>query len=85
VLLIDIRHFPMPIDREAIDWFASLGRPLLLVFTKADKLKRRELSRRESDIAGISREKKIEYAVFSAKTNLGKKEVSGWIRKTARS
>jgi len=85
VLLVDIRHFPMLIDREAIDWFSSLGRPLLIVFTKADKLKRSELSRRESDISGICKEKRIEYAVFSAKTNLGKKEVSGWIRKTARS
>jgi GTP-binding protein len=85
VLIADIRHFPMPIDREAIEWFSSLGRPILVVLTKADKLRRRELTQRESDISGILRKKGIEYALFSAKTNLGKKEVSGWIRKTARS
>jgi GTP-binding protein len=85
VLIADIRHFPMPIDREAIEWFSSLGRPILVVLTKADKLRQRELKARQADISGILRKKAIEYVLFSAKTNLGKKEVSGWIRKTASS
>jgi GTP-binding protein len=85
VIVADIRHFPMAIDREAIEWFSSLGRPLLVVLTKTDKLGRRELKKRESDISGVLSKKSIEYVLFSAKTSLGKKEVSGWIRKTARS
>ena len=85
VLVADIRHFPVALDREAIEWFSTLGRPLLVVLTKTDKLGRREIKARESDISGILRKKGIEYILFSAKTNLGKKEVSGWIRKTARS
>jgi GTP-binding protein len=84
VIIIDVRHFPMEIDLEAIGWFSALGRPLLVVATKADKLNRRQLTQREPDISGICREHGVEYALFSAKTGMGKKEVSNWIRKTAR-
>ncbi len=84
ILIVDIRHFPMRIDLEAIDWFSTLGRPLLVVLTKADKLSRGEIKQREADISGICREHGVEYTVFSAKTGLGKKEVSSWIRKIAR-
>jgi GTP-binding protein len=38
-LLIDIRHEPLPIDLEFMEWLNSKGIPFSLVFTKADKLK----------------------------------------------
>lgn len=38
-LLIDIRHAPLPIDLEFMEWLNSKGIPFALVFTKADKLK----------------------------------------------
>ena len=38
-LLIDIRHAPLPIDLEFMEWLNTKGIPFSLVFTKADKLK----------------------------------------------
>lgn len=37
-VLIDIRHEPMKIDTEFIDWLGENGVPFCIVFTKADKL-----------------------------------------------
>ena len=82
VLVIDVRHFPMEIDLEALDWLSGLSRPVLAVFTKADKLGRQELNRRRTDISGICAKHSIQYAIFSAKTGLGRKEVWNWIERT---
>lgn len=38
-LLIDIRHDPLPIDLEFMEWLNEKGIPFSIVFTKADKLK----------------------------------------------
>lgn len=37
-VLIDIRHDPLQIDREFIDWMGESGIPFAIIFTKADKL-----------------------------------------------
>ncbi len=37
-VLIDIRHDPMTIDREFIDWLGESSIPFAITFTKADKL-----------------------------------------------
>jgi len=81
VLLGDLRHFPTASDTEALDWFLDLKIPLLVVLTKADKLKAGEVKRRRNQISGALKGKKIEFVVFSAKTGTGKKEVWGWIEK----
>jgi len=82
VLLVDMRHFPVAIDTDAIEWLEALGKPFLLVLTKADKLKRGELAKREADIYGLVGGKAVESIRFSAKTGLGKKEVWNWIRRS---
>jgi GTP-binding protein len=83
ILIGDLRHFPTPIDTEALNWFLSLDIPLLVVLTKADKLKAGEVKRRRNQISGALRDKPMEFVVFSAKTGTGKKEVWGWIEKVA--
>ena len=82
ILLVDLRHFPMPIDADAIEWLESLGKPFLVLMTKADKVKQSELARRKADISGLMDTKPVESIRFSAKTGLGKKEVWHWMRKT---
>jgi len=82
ILLVDMRHFPVAIDLDAIEWLEALGKPFLIVLTKADKLKRGELARREADIYGLVGGKAVESIRFSAKTGLGKKEVWNWIKKS---
>ena len=37
-LLIDIRHEPLAIDLEFIEWLGENGVPFSIIFTKADKL-----------------------------------------------
>ena len=43
LLLIDIRHEPQAIDMDFMEWCASNQVPFVLVFTKADKLKPKEV------------------------------------------
>lgn len=82
ILLVDTRHFPMAVDVDAVRWLESLGKPFLVVMTKADKVKRSELARREADISGLLDPKSVESTRFSARTGLGKKEVWQWIGRT---
>jgi GTP-binding protein len=42
ILLCDLRHPGLAIDKEACSWLASLSLPVLAVLTKADKLTRQE-------------------------------------------
>jgi GTP-binding protein len=79
VLLADIRHFPMQVDLEAVDWLHDLGKPVAAVLTKADKLGHGALKKRQSDISGLLQQKHVESFLFSAKTGQGKKEVWTWI------
>lgn len=51
VWLLDIRHDPSRDDREMQELLVESGRPVLPVFTKADKLNRGALGARERDLA----------------------------------
>ena len=42
-LLIDIRHEPQPIDLDCLRWLGENFIPFSIVFTKADKIKKREI------------------------------------------
>lgn len=44
-LLIDCRHSLQAIDLEFGNWFGEQGIPFMIIFTKADKLKPRELKK----------------------------------------
>jgi GTP-binding protein len=79
ILLMDLRRLPLEADMEALDWFAGLEKPVLVVLTKADKLKRAELSRAEREIAGWSWPGGSKQVIFSARTGRGRKEVLEWI------
>ena len=43
-VLVDARHEPQKIDLEFINWLGSSGIPFSIVFTKADKLSKSQLS-----------------------------------------
>lgn len=83
ILVGDIRHFPTQSDMEALAWLTGLGKHLLAVLTKSDKLGRGEVKRRVRDISGILSPMGVEFHVFSARTGLGRREVRSWIGKTA--
>lgn len=79
VQLIDARHGPTELDRMMISWLGECQKQFLLVFTKADKLSRSQLSRQfaklesSGDFAGIS------FAPFSAPTGRGRGDVLEWV------
>lgn len=52
VWLLDIRHPPSKDDLEMQRLLAESGRPTLVVFTKADKLSRRQQAERTAELAG---------------------------------
>ncbi len=82
ILLVDLRHFPLEIDVDAIEWLKSLDKAFIVVMTKADKVKMGDLARRKADIYGLLEEKTLDSIRFSAKTGLGRKEVWHWITRT---
>ena len=84
LLLVDLRHFPLESDAEAIEWLESLDKPFMVVMTKADKVKMGDLARRKAVIDRLIREKNLDSIRFSAKTGLGRKEVWHWITQTLR-
>ena len=82
ILVGDLRHFPTQSDLEALRWLAGLGKPVLAVLTKADKMGRGAVKSRMSHISGVLASLGVQYLVFSAKTGLGRKEVRRWIETT---
>lgn len=70
IVLIDSRHPPFPKDIELIHWLKSLGKTPLIVFTKTDKLKRKEKIKLKSLPDELIDCKTISYSI---KNNSGKK------------
>ena len=75
-LLVDIRHEPTENDRLMYDWIKYHGYKVLLILTKADKLKRSVLNKH---IKMIEKALKVadEYMIvaFSSETKQGREEV----------
>jgi GTP-binding protein len=42
VLIVDSRHPLTPLDQQLLGWYVPLAQPVLVLLTKADKLKRQE-------------------------------------------
>lgn len=82
VQLIDARHEPTELDLDSIDRLRRSGRPLCLVFTKADKVSRGKL---DASIAkalrGMDVSSNTGVVPFSSVTGQGKRELWAWIEK----
>ncbi|MFZ5776119.1 MAG: ribosome biogenesis GTP-binding protein YihA/YsxC [Thermodesulfobacteriota bacterium] len=75
VVLIDIRHTLKSQDRELVEWLRGQGRPVLVIYTKCDKLSGNQLSKQAAllDAAlGLARDERI---LFSAKTGSGREQL----------
>jgi GTP-binding protein len=85
VLVMDIRHPLTDLDRQMIDWGIAGELPLLLLLTKADKLKRGAIDktlhqvRREMSGVGVP----VELLAFSATSRLGldtaQRQLEAWL------
>lgn len=87
-LLIDIRHEPLAIDLEFIEWLGENGVPFSIIFTKADKLGlQRQRENVERYLARLSEqwEELPPHFVTSSEKGLGRDEVLGYIELINRS
>lgn len=82
VQLVDLRHKPSADDYAMLDFLKQMDIPVIVVCTKADKLKVKELERRKREITKeldmIEPDKIIP---FSSKTGLGCDEIKMCIEK----
>ena len=76
VWLLDIRHDPSKEDREMQELLIQSGRPVLAVFTKADKLTRSALSTRQRELAQSLDMNSEQIAVTSSRSGLGIAELA---------
>ena len=87
-LLIDIRHEPLTIDLEFIEWLGENGVPFSIIFTKADKLGlQRQRENVEKYLARLSEqwEELPPHFVTSSEKGLGRNEVLGYIEEINKS
>ena len=81
-LLIDSRHKPQHIDLDFMSWLGENGVPFSIVFTKADKLSKRQLSENIRAYLLALEEQWEElppHFITSAETGLGRDEVLEYI------
>ena len=75
-LLVDIRHEPTENDRLMYDWIKYHGYKVLLILTKADKLKRSVLNKHIKMIEKVLKMADEDMIVaFSSETKQGREEV----------
>ena len=81
-VLIDIRHEPLTIDLEFIEWLGENGVPFSIIFTKADKLgTQRQRENVERYLARLKEqwEELPPYFVTSSEKGIGRNEVLDYI------
>ena len=81
-VLIDIRHEPLAIDLEFIEWLGENGVPFSIIFTKADKLGlQRQRENVERYLARLREqwEELPPYFVTSSEKGIGRNEVLDYI------
>jgi GTP-binding protein len=72
VVIVDLRHEPKIGDMQLVDWLRSNGVPLLLVYTKADKLSANQRSKNAAVLDAGFGVVKSARLLFSAKTGMGR-------------
>jgi GTP-binding protein len=76
VQLLDVRHQPSDEDLQMLDFLAEIEAPTVVVLTKIDKLRPREVPERVHEIAVALRLEDEQMIPFSAETNQGRDELA---------
>ena len=76
VQLLDVRHAPSSEDLQMFDFLAEIGAPTVVVLTKIDKLRARELPERIHEFAVQLRLEEDQMIPFSATTNVGRDDLA---------
>lgn len=81
-VLVDVRHAPMAVDVDFVNWLGESGVPFAIVFTKADKLTPGRARQNAAEWMNALKEKWEElppYFVTSAEQKTGRDEVLEYI------
>jgi GTP-binding protein len=76
VQLLDVRHAPSDEDMQMLDFLAEIEAPTVVVLTKIDKLRPREVQERITAIGAALRLEDEQMIPFSAETNQGRDELA---------
>jgi GTP-binding protein len=76
VQLLDVRHTPTADDRAMLDFLAEIEVPTVVVLTKIDKLRPREIPERIHDIAVSLQLDEEQMIPFSALSNVGRDDLA---------
>jgi GTP-binding protein len=76
VQLLDVRHAPSDEDLQMLDFLAEIEAPTIVVLTKIDKLRPRQVAERVHEIAVALRLEDEQLIPFSAETNQGRDELA---------
>lgn len=79
VQLLDVRHDPSSDDEQMLSFLAELGTPTIVVLTKIDKLRPREIPERVHALASALELDDDQVIPFSAQTNVGRDELAAAI------
>jgi GTP-binding protein len=71
VVIVDLRHPPKEYDQDLVAWLQARALPLLLVYTKADKLSRNEQNRQARVLDAGFKVAPAARVIFSAKSGEG--------------
>lgn len=75
LFLFDIRRMPNEDDFRLLDWIITYGKPMIMVFTKIDKLKKGERKEKIEKILQAFPAENICYTTYSTTKNIGRKEL----------
>ena len=81
-LLIDLRHKPQTLDLEFMRWLGENYIPFSIVFTKADKLKEKEIKKNTSEYFNTLKddwEEMPKHFITSSEKSLGRDELLNYI------
>lgn len=81
-LLIDLRHKPQTLDLEFMRWLGENYIPFSIVFTKADKLKEKEIKKNTSEYFKTLKEyweEMPKHFITSSEKSLGRDELLNYI------
>jgi len=81
-VLVDIRHKPLNIDLEFMQYLGEGGIPFCIIFTKADKLKPKAIENHVEDYKKImlaTWEEMPKHFITSSSKDIGKEDVLGYI------
>jgi GTP-binding protein len=76
VQLLDVRHPASKDDLQMLDFLADVGVPTIIVLTKTDKLRPRELPARMRELADQLQLDLAQMIPFSATTNVGRDDLA---------